>query len=253
MAAKRFLILASARSGSTALRNQINRHPDAICHGEVFAHNRVLSVSSKIKAALDGQLDRSFRERSPEVFLSRLFPEDDVRVQGAKLIFHQLLNERNMDFIHWIRKERPMPVLLWRRDLLARARSEYVLKYDVGLLKDDDIRALTPADVERDCMRQIGMAQFVVNGVMGLGLPTPLCVDFEDLIKGSEILNRTLDYLGLRSLGEDLKNDSRSREQQKKQRPIDDHMTSVVKHPSLEQFADVRAPYLERFAETGGQ
>jgi LPS sulfotransferase NodH len=154
----RFLIIAPARSGSTLLREMLNRHPEVCCHGEVFGVHRVLGHSTHAMRALDPELALKLRRRDPVAFLEAQVFASKRPVTGFKLLYSQMLQ---MEFAPVLQRLIEMPDLrvvhLWRRDLIARHVSEARLRLKAAQRQAAPgtgatlEHALRPALVERAC------------------------------------------------------------------------------------------------------
>lgn len=153
----KFVIISPARSGSTLLRQILNRHTDICCHGEVFGIHRVLGHSVHASQSLDSERALAVRRRDPVKFLDDYVFSSQRPVVGFKLLYPQLFH---FEFVPVLERLLALPelrvVMLWRRNLIARHVSEVRLRFgnkerphELPVEKLEV--ALRPAAVERSC------------------------------------------------------------------------------------------------------
>lgn len=182
-----FLIIAPARSGSTLLREMLNRHPEVCCHGEVFGVHRVLGLSKHALHTLDLDAALKLRRRDPVKFLEDQVFASRRPVAGFKLLYSQMLQ---MEFAPALQRLIEMPDLrvvhLWRRDLIARHVSEARLRLKMaerqaapGGARVTMEQVLRPALVERAC--RINLAGRACAAQV-FARQAGLTLDYEDFI-----------------------------------------------------------------------
>lgn len=197
----KFVIIAPARSGSTLLRQVLNRHAQVCCHGEVFGLHRVLGHSVHAAHRLDMDEALALRRRDPLGFLDDHVFSSPRPVVGFKLLYPQLLH---FEFAPVLQRLISMPelrvVMLWRRNLIARHVSEARLRLSGGPRSDEErserLRAaLRPGAVERSCRANLAARTCALK--LFDGHPTA-CIDYESLI-GDYAAQRSLlgSFLGI--------------------------------------------------------
>ena len=122
----RFVIIASARTGSSHLTDKLREHPDILCHGEVFHPHEVWVYRPKGKIGNEVRAElRELRGTDPEALLERVYSENYGRTSvGFKIfrghcdpIMDKLVNDAS------VRK-----VVLYRRNVLANFSSALAAK-----------------------------------------------------------------------------------------------------------------------------
>lgn len=124
----RFVLVAPARSGSTALRMALNRHPEITCHGEIFGERRVLSLHPATRTGLPADPAELFTFRSGHTleFLEKAF-KTRLPVSGFKILYDQLVQVYAADACDYLVTNTDIKVIfLWRQDLCRRFVSEYI-------------------------------------------------------------------------------------------------------------------------------
>jgi len=201
-----FLIIAPARSGSTLLREMLNRHPEVCCHGEVYGIHRVLGYSANAAHALDPEVALTQRRRDPARFLTDHVLASARPAVGFKLLYNQMLH---LEFMPALQRLIEMPTLrvvhLWRRDLLARHVSEARLRLksvqrkagpDAGVTLEQLLR---PAMVVRSC--SINVAARACAKQLFARQPA-LALDYEDFIDDHAVQSaRLCAFLGIDNAG----------------------------------------------------
>ena len=201
---KRFLLISPARAGSTSLRETLNQLDGVVCHGEIFAPARVLGL-----AILGAEYSRAFRARNkPEFYDATMNPAGAVAC-GAKILTHQFLAPTNAYYVARLMAAKPRVVFVWRRALVRRFQSEYLLRMGVGQRTEDDYRNLSVDDIEADCLHQMDMAAWVYQ-LLELHALDVRCVEFEDLVGDPNCVNDIAQFLGLTVDAVALRHDARS-------------------------------------------
>lgn len=202
----KFVIIAPARSGSTLLREMLNRHPDVCCHGEVYGKHRVNGLSVHARLPIDAEEALKFRRRNPLRFLEEHVFDSSRPVTGFKLLYSQMLD---FDFASVLQHLFAMPDLhvihLWRRRLVARHVSEARLRLKAASRQGGQApegfldHALRPAVVERSC--QLNLSARVCADKLFDRQPT-LRLAYEDFIADHAAQSaRLCDFLGVAPAG----------------------------------------------------
>jgi hypothetical protein len=202
----KFVIIAPARSGSTLLREMLNRHPAICCHGEVYGVHRVLGHSMHAIQALEPEQALKLRRRDPVAFLDEHVFSSQRPVVGFKLLYGQLLNLDFAPVLHRLIDEPDLHVIhLWRRNLVARHVSEARLRMKVAARKPGGApaefleHALRPALVERSC--RVNIAARACARRLFDRHPS-LQIDYEDYIGAQDSQStRLCDFLGVDRAG----------------------------------------------------
>jgi hypothetical protein len=203
------LIVSPARSGSTSLREMLDRQPGVLCHGEILGPNRILGVSHKIKGP-----EISFRERKLDrpKFISTLLDRDDFAMTGFKALYEHFFLSANAYYLNWILSRSPKVIFLWRRNLVSRFRSECVLRVQAGHLSIEKLHRITEEDIVADARLQMEMAGWIMQRLemhAHRHNAQVLTVDFEALISDPDETTRILEFLqidaGTAKLGKDTR------------------------------------------------
>ena len=126
---KRFVVIGPARTGSTMVRSMLNALPGVICHGELYAINRLLGLSNKADIKLPQKKLLQMRMRDEKQFWNEIGFLPSNRC-GLKILYNQLLAYTGQNILDYLRKNKNIRILhLWRRNLEARYYSEELLKY----------------------------------------------------------------------------------------------------------------------------
>lgn len=203
-----FIIVAPARSGSTLLREMLNRHPEICCHGEVFGEHRINGFSFHGTRLPDPDPDQGIKQRNadPVRFLADAVYASNRPFIGFKLLYSQLLR---LPFApvaaHLIAMPGLKVVHLWRRDLIARHVSEARLR--AGAVGRNDAekarrlleQSLRPAAVERSCRVNIG-ARACAEQIFSRKPALSVC--YEDFITDQATQSgRLCEFLGVKAAG----------------------------------------------------
>ncbi len=156
---KRFIVVSPARSGSTALRMAINRHPQAVCHGEILATHRVIGASQHTSL---GQMDpeelMAIRDLDPAGFVN-LALDNAGMVSGFKIIYFQFENAAIAAGVEKLVTDRKLLVVfLWRQNLARRYLSEMKLRAQFRARNDQPAEIVIDVDAAtmlQDCRNQI--------------------------------------------------------------------------------------------------
>jgi len=209
---RRFLIVSPARSGSTALRLAINVQAGALCHGEILGKNRILGLSNKVgKLSQIPGLTPQMRQDDPDGFLRLMLAQPDVPCQGFKALYSHFYLEQNAYLLNRVLADDPAVVVLWRRDLVRRFRSECLLRVEKELWRPKRFSRVSPEEVIADARVQMAMVAGIHAMLRGHGVRRVMDLDFEDLVAGPEATGRVLDFLGLDASRTRLVKDRRTR------------------------------------------
>ncbi len=116
---KKFIVLASARTGSTMLCRTLNKHPSITCYGELFINNEEVPwmLDKTIRRGLPPQYARkAAREKDPVKFISDLLLyHEDTDILGFKLMISQ-----NESILRWVISQDDWHIInLYRTNLLS--------------------------------------------------------------------------------------------------------------------------------------
>jgi LPS sulfotransferase NodH len=127
----RFVIIASARTGSSHLVNVLGGHPEIFCHGNVFASHMMAVFWPKTAAPPAKKIEtfkselRDLREKDPDAFLDRVFSMNyDYSHVGFKIFRGQ--NDYILEKL--LADDSVRKVLLFRRNVLANYSSAMIAK-----------------------------------------------------------------------------------------------------------------------------
>ncbi len=203
------LIISPARSGSTSLRETLNSQPGILCHGEILGPNRILGISHKIK---DTPITLEDRKYDRLKFTSTIIDHPGFSMTGFKALYGHFFLPSNAYYLNWTLSRSPKILFLWRRNLVARFKSECLLRLSGGNLKLEKFRDITVKEIEADAKLQMEMAGWIMQILKARGLSRKenlLTIDFEDLILNPDITKNILKFLGLDvergSLGKDIR------------------------------------------------
>jgi len=204
----KFVIVSTARSGSTVLCRTLDQHTRIDCHGELFGQNAVRTRSVNTPRDVRAQLDVEQRNADPAGFLAA--HTDDM--PGEAVGFKLLLSQLDADFVHHPSVVRSIPydidtvidtlareayeiVFLWRRDLVARLDSEIRFRIGRGL-PDDAFDRLTTDLCLADFDMQRVSALRVLARLREAGCREPVPFDYEDLVAEPDRIGALYDAMG---------------------------------------------------------
>ena len=202
----KFVIIAPARSGSTLLREMLNRHREICCHGEVYGKHRVNGLSMHARVPLGPDEALKLRRRNPVRFLEEHIFDSGRPAMGFKLLYGQMLDFDFASVLQRLFEMRDLHVIhLWRRRLIARHVSEARLRLKAASRQPGPApegflsHALRPAVVERSCQLNLS-ARTCANKLFDLQ-PT-LHLAYEDFIADhAEQSRRLCEFLGVDRAG----------------------------------------------------
>jgi len=179
-----FIILGPARSGSTLLRNLINRHPKITCHGELFA-KRILGYALNSPPTHDLL---KIRSEGVDNFLDFIYSGKST-VIGFKLLYEQCFQAERVHLIDKINERRVKVIHLWRKNLA----SVYVSRRNLINFEKEPISISKNEFLE--FIRSINSAKkHTIKAVHGL---QRLDIFYEDLISNhAMVLDSIFDFLG---------------------------------------------------------
>jgi hypothetical protein len=125
----RLMMLGPARSGTTAIRTALDRHPQVTCHGEILGPNRVLGLApgTGLESTPSGEL-LHLRNSNTRDFINRALTAA-TPVSGFKAIYHQLLQPGMAELLCYLRSDKRLVIVFtWRRNLAERFLSEKKLR-----------------------------------------------------------------------------------------------------------------------------
>jgi len=143
-----FIIHSMPRTASTSLRTWLNQQDGMLCHGEVLGPNKVHGTSNKQAE----KFEMGRRNRHPYGFARTYFADHEHRLLGFKALSSHLLDHRNLAFVRWFFDAKPMAIMLYRDDLVARYKSSLYHRLHLGHVSEKYILALKPKDVIADCV-----------------------------------------------------------------------------------------------------
>ncbi|WP_339724842.1 Stf0 family sulfotransferase [uncultured Paraglaciecola sp.] len=116
---KKFIVLASARTGSTMLCRTLNEHPSITCYGELFINNE----------EVPWMLDKTIQRGLPSLYASKDAREKDpVRFINDVMTYHQetdifgfkLMISQNESVLRWVISQPDWQIInLYRSNLLS--------------------------------------------------------------------------------------------------------------------------------------
>lgn len=116
---KKFIVLASARTGSTMLCRTLNEHPSITCYGELFINNEEVPwmLDKTIQRGLPSQYaKKAAREKDPVKFINALMAEH----QDSDLFGFKLMISQNENILRWVISQDDWQIIsLYRSNLLS--------------------------------------------------------------------------------------------------------------------------------------
>ena len=193
----RFVVIGPARSGTTALRTALGRHPQVVCHGEILSPNRVIGLS-RAAAGLPQDPAEAFLMRSHDTVG---FVEQALRtsrpVNGFKVLYNQIVQGHAAEVLAHLQSDPRLAVIfLWRRNLARRFLSELKLRVQYANRaagERDFVLSPSAEEMFQDCRNQLRMREMV--RALFDGHPAVELV-YEDLI-GKRSIPDVSDLLGL--------------------------------------------------------
>ena len=157
----RFMVLGPARSGTTAIRTALNRHPSVTCHGEILAPTRILGLAAgaELPNTSPSELLR-LRNNSTIDFINRALA-NPTPLSGFKAIYHQLLQPDMAELLCYLRSDKRLAIVFtWRRNLVERFLSEKKLR--VRYMRRDSAErevelTIGVEEMLQDCRNQIAV------------------------------------------------------------------------------------------------
>lgn len=144
-----FVIIASARTGSSHLVNTLGGHPEIFCHGNVFASHMMATFWPKGNRPSPGEVEviksglRNLREKDPDAFLDRVFSMNF----GRQHVGFKIFRGQNDDMLgKLVADDSVRKIVLFRHNVLANYSSAMLAKesdtWDVkkGEAKDEPPR-----------------------------------------------------------------------------------------------------------------
>jgi hypothetical protein len=184
----RFMMLGPARSGTTAIRTALDRHPNVTCHGEILGPNRVLGVArgTGLGSAQSDEL-LCLRNSNTRDFIDRALTAA-APVSGFKAIYYQLLQPGMAELLCHLRSDKRLVIVFtWRRNLAERFLSEKKLR--LRHLRKDAPEQEFEIKVNLEEMFQDCRNQMAVRALMRELFAGHPCADFEyeDVLKRSDL------------------------------------------------------------------
>jgi LPS sulfotransferase NodH len=188
-----FVIIGRQRSGTTLLRHALSRHPNVICHGEIFNRNGMRGLKGRARKVLPSLA--TLRESDPIAFLDHFLAAHDRGRVGFKLLLRQ--NQTVMSEI--IRRQWPL-IILRRQNLLARYSSHMIAKSTGqhcvrnGTTVIREQLTFNAAEFERYCRQDNNLWRSEYEDI---GIPKKILdLDYCDVAFGDG-LARCFEFLGL--------------------------------------------------------
>lgn len=125
-----FALISPARAGSTSIRQYLDGCNEGACHGEIFGQNHIHGASEKVCTEA---VSPARRVVDPQDFHQRMFPNDSALKIGAKLLLPHFFNHKLATVTRLFVEDLDAAVMIWRRDLISRFRSEMLLRHGAGL------------------------------------------------------------------------------------------------------------------------
>lgn len=206
------LIISPARSGSTSLRETLNRQPGIMCHGEILGPNRILGISHKIS---DTELTLTDRMLDRQKFITTLLDRPEFGRTGFKALYEHFFISANAYYLNWILARRPKVIFLWRRNLVSRFKSECILRHEAGMLPLDKLQRIKPDNITADAQVQMEMAGWILQILQMHNKgqeENVLKIDFEDLVSDPGVTAQILQFLDVDADAVKLGKDRRTSE-----------------------------------------
>lgn len=198
---KLLVLVSPSRSASTSLRLTLDNHPQIAMHGELFGRNKVHGTSKKLTAPSQSVRKPGIYHRNihPQKFSNQFFP-DDKYIYGFNLLLEHWFLPANFRFLDALLNNQPNILILWRKNLLDRFRSELLFKFNLGLISLDKLEKISSSDIEANCQKQILMMKRVKSELISQPGIRSTIVYFEDLIsdKSEKIITDIQGFIGLK-------------------------------------------------------
>lgn len=161
----RFVLVGPARSGTTALRAALGRHPQVVCHGEILSPNRVIGLfPAAAGLPADAAEALLVRNRDTVGFIEQALGTSRP-VNGFKVLYNQIVQVHAAEALaHLLSDPRLAIIFLWRRNLARRFLSEQKLRVQYAKRAAGEREfALNPSPEEmfQDCRNQLRMRDMV--------------------------------------------------------------------------------------------
>jgi hypothetical protein len=171
-------------------------------HGELFGQTKVQGTTNKLDLEDPNKVKPGVYHRNinTQSFANIFFP-DKKFLYGFNLLLSHWFMPENFRFLDAFVKAKPKVIFLWRKNLLARLRSELIFKYDYGIITLEKLKTITPKVVEADCEKQILMIERIKREMISaLGDDSVMIVYFEDLItdKSQQLITDVQKFLGVK-------------------------------------------------------
>lgn len=161
---QRYIVLAHARSGSSMVVHTLNKHPNAICFGELFVEHRVGFNVEGYKN--ESRKVRYLRNRYPIQFLEKsIFSplREDISAVGFKVFPDQLDSSRFRVVWQWLCNNQDVKVIILRRHNLLAAYTSLLIARLTGF--GDPSGVTVTVDLE-ECILEFEKRQAYVEGVV---------------------------------------------------------------------------------------
>jgi hypothetical protein len=204
----KFMLVSTARSGSTVVCTSLDHHANIACHGELFGQRKILRVSGKYRQQFPFE-PWPVAQRDAEVgrFLEAYMQD----VPGQALGFKILLSQIDVDYLHFPKVKRVIPfdvkalvravaasrakvLFLWRRNLVGRFDSELNFRINRGL-PSDTFDWVTREQCIADFKMQQDSARRVTRMLKTEGCQKARMVDYEDIVGDPAVLEDIYDWL----------------------------------------------------------
>ncbi|WP_417467340.1 sulfotransferase [Maricaulis sp.] len=206
----KFVVVSTARSGSTVVCTSLDRQANIACHGELFGQRKILRVSGKYTSQLSLEPWSVARRDADARHFVDAYMQD---LPGQAVGFKVLLSQLDADYVHYPSVKRAIPygvkallaavaaqdakiLFLWRRDLVGRFDSELNFRLNRGLPHDTFDRV-----TRNQCIADFKMQQDSARRVMRLlkaaGCQKPRRVDYEDIVSDPAVMTDIYAWLGV--------------------------------------------------------
>lgn len=234
------ILISPSRASSTSLRVTLDGNSEIAMHGELLASQGVLGISNKLK--IKNKPGTYYRNHYPEKFLNKFFP-DDQYIYGCNILLKHWFEPNNFILIDNILAKNVKVIILWRKNLLLRIKSQLLFKLDVGAISAAKLMKTSHAEIDIDCRKNIAMVKKVFRQLREIYHIEPKIIYFESLVSELSpiILNNLEEYLGVSKNNLKLSNDI-SRTKNPEREKVSSYLDQLLSKENLKKYSDVSFP-----------
>ena len=205
---KKFVIVGTQRTGSSAFAESLNMHPHVACGWEWGQRGYLINRVKVAETALDGdfsllndrerkQIEILMRKQPEWIGYRRLFRSSNKWIITPR-ISPALWNDQMGRYIQWLSCNADVRIIhIIRRDNIAWLRSKYIsriTKSYVGKAYPENIAMKIPV---REALKRLRSKEFVDGRLSFLSRTNPyLRIHYEDFLTNrTSVLNQTLEFL----------------------------------------------------------